>query len=168
MPRPTNKAELIDAANAQFEKLFTIINKMSEEQQNAPLGFEDRDKNLRDVFIHLYEWHKMVESWHKIGTLEGGTPQVPGEGYTWKTLPDLNMKIWEKYQDIPLEKSKEMLKDSHKMIMKLVEPHSNEELFERGVYKWTKSSTLGAYFVSCSASHYEWAMKKIKKQLKTL
>ena len=168
MPRPTNKNMLIVAANEQFAKLFAHIDKMSVNEQNAAFNFEDRDKNLRDVLVHLYEWHKMVERWHKIGTLEGGMPQVPGEGYTWKTLPDLNMEIWKKYQNASLPEAKDMLQKSHKMIMKLIEPHTNEELFDKGVYKWTKSSTLGAYFVSCTASHYEWAIKKIKKQLKTL
>jgi hypothetical protein len=29
-------------------------------------------------------------------------------------------------------------------------------------------STLGSYFVSATASHYEWAMKKIRKFKKSL
>ena len=166
MPRPTTKAELIFAANEQFEKLWKLIDGMTDEEQNVVFKFEDRDKNLRDVLVHLYEWHNMVESWHKIGTLEGNMPDVPGKGYTWKTLPDLNVKIWEKYQDADLLSAKELLKESHQMILKLIESHTNEDLFSKGIYKWTKSSTLGAYFVSCTSSHYDWAMKKIKKHIK--
>src|SRR5689334_1096422 len=116
MPRPTTKTDLVEAANEQFGKLWKLIDNMTEEEQNAAFQFEDRDKNLRDVLVHLYEWHKMVESWHKIGTLEGGIPDVPGTGYTWRTLPDLNMEIWKKYQNTPLSSAKEMLKESHPMI----------------------------------------------------
>ena len=167
MPRPTTKPELFEAANAQFEKLWKLVDSMSEEEQNAKFLFEDRDKNLRDILVHLYEWHQMVKRWHKEGTIEGGMPAVPGEGYTWKTLPDLNMEIWKKYQDVSLDNSKSMLKESHKMILDLANTHTNEDLFSKNVYKWTKSSTLGAYFVSSTSSHYDWAMKKIKKHIKT-
>ena len=166
MPRPTTKDELLQAADAQFAKLWTLIDTMTDTAQAAPFLFEDRDKNLRDVLVHLYEWHQMVKRWHKAGTLEGGMPDVPGTGYTWKTLPNLNLEIWKQYQQVPLEEARQMLKDSHAMILQLIAPHTNDELFERNVYKWTKSSTLGAYFVSCTSSHYDWAMKKIKQQIK--
>jgi len=167
MPRPTTKTGLLDAASIQFDKLWSLVDSMSEGKQNALFEFEDRDKNLRDVIAHLYEWHKMVENWHKTGTLEGGMPDVPGTGYTWKTLPALNLEIWKKYQTVSLSESKKMLTDSHKMILALIESHTNEQLFSKNVYKWTKSSTLGAYFVSSTSSHYEWAMKKIKNHIKT-
>jgi Uncharacterized conserved protein len=167
MPRPTTKTDLLQSANIQFDKLWKLIDSMSEAAQTAEFAFEDRDRNLRDVLVHLYEWHKMVKSWHKTGTLEGGNPDVPGTGYTWKTLPALNVKIWEKYQSTDLQSSKAMLRTSHDMILSLIESHTNDELFARGVYKWTKTTTLGAYFVSCTSSHYDWAMKKIKNHIKT-
>ena len=167
MARPTNKPDLLKAADSQFEKMWNLVDSMSADEQTAAFRFEDRDKNLRDILVHLYEWHQMVERWHRIGTLEGGMPDVPGKGYTWKTLPDLNLEIWKKYQDVSLDESKRMLGESHKMVKALVESHSNEELFNKGVYRWTKSSTLGAYFVSSMPSHYEWAMTKIKKHIRT-
>ena len=117
--------------------------------------------------MHLYEWHQMVETWYRIGTLEGGMPDVPGKGYTWKTLPALNLEIWKKYQNVSLDDAKEMLRESHKMVIAIIESHNNEELFDKGVYKWTKSTNLGAYFIGSTSSHYEWAMTKIKKHIKT-
>lgn len=167
MPRPTTKQDLIIAATEQFAKLWKLIDSMSEEKQHTIFLFEDRDKNVRDVLIHLYEWHQMLQQWYTVGVLEGGMPVVPGEGYTWKTLPALNMKIWEQYQNVPLEDAKSMLKDSHKMVMELIDKHTNDELFSRGVYKWTKTSTLGAYFIGSTSSHYDWAMKKIKRHIKS-
>lgn len=32
-----------------------------------------------------------------------------------------------------------------------------------GNYAWTKTTTLGAYFVSSTSSHYDWAMKKLRR-----
>jgi hypothetical protein len=70
MPRPGNKPDLIKAANEQFEKMWTMIDSMTEEEQLAPFTFEltksmkeahwTRDKNLRDVLVHLYEWHQLL------------------------------------------------------------------------------------------------------------
>ena len=167
MARPTTKDDLLEAATAQFVKMNNIIESMSKEKQDATFLFEDRDKNLRDVLAHLHEWHLMVQKWYTIGTVKKIMPQVPGEGYTWRTLPDLNFEIWKKYQSMPLEEAKQKLDESHLMIMSLIEKHTNEELFSKNVYKWTKSTTLGAYFVSGTSSHYDWAMKKIKKHINT-
>jgi hypothetical protein len=177
MPRPTTKADLIKDANEQFDKLLGLVDTMSEKEQNSEFCFGDdpkrkeahwkRDKNLRDVLIHLYEWHQMVQSWHYEGTVKGGMPAVPGEGYTWRTLPELNQKIWERYQTTSLSDSKTMLRGSHAAIIKIIEAHSNDELFSRGLYNWTGNNALGAYFVSCTGSHYDWAMTKLKLHIKT-
>lgn len=167
MPRPTNKDELIKTADDQFTKLWKLIDSMSDELQTMEFGFEDRDRNLRDVLVHLHEWHNMTRDWHRIGVLENGMPAVPGEGYTWKTLPDMNVKIWERCQGTSLDDAKDMVKKSHDAVMELIEPHTDAELFTKGLYKWTKTSNLGAYFIGSTSSHYEWAMKKIKRHLKT-
>lgn len=166
MPRPTSKATLVAASGTQYEKLWKLIDSMSLEEQNSQFMFEDRDKNLRDVIVHLHEWHKMTEKWHRVGVLEGAIPDVPGKGYTWRTLPELNLVIWRKYQTASLDSAKNMFIESHKMISDLIETHSDDELFSKNVYKWTKSSTLGAYFIGATSSHYEWAMKKLKKHIK--
>ncbi len=65
-----------------------------------------------------------------------------------------------------LEDAKCMLQNSHIEIIKLAETFSNEVLFSKGVYKWVGGSTLGSYFVSVTASHYDWAMKKLKAHKK--
>ncbi len=166
MSRPTTKPDLLHEADARFATLWALIETIPPELQEAPFRFDDRDKNLRDVLIHLHEWHLMVQRWHKTGTLEGGLPDVPGTGYTWKTLPALNQEIWRQYQHVPLDEAERLLRQSHKMILGLIDSHTNDQLFAKGVYKWTKSSTLGAYFVSCTASHYDWAMTKLKKAIK--
>ena len=65
MARATTKADLVTSANGQFEKMWKLIDSMSDEQQNATFGKEmatagkeahwSRDKNLRDILVHLYE-----------------------------------------------------------------------------------------------------------------
>ena len=74
----------------------------------------------------------------------------------------MNIEFWKKHQKTSLEDAKKMLDNSHEQIIKLIDTFTNENLFSKGVYKWTGSTTLGSYFVSVSASHYDWAIKKIK------
>jgi len=167
MSRPTNKDDLLSASDVEFSKLWELVDSMSEEQQNAMFSFEDRDRNIRDVLTHLHEWHNMVIEWHRVGVLEKGVPNVPGIGYTWKTLPLLNQEIWRMYQDTPLNEAKGLLNESHDAVTDLIMSHSNDDLFSRKVYEWTKSTTLGAYFIGCTSSHYDWAIKKIKMHRKS-
>ena len=75
-----------------------------------------------------------------------------------ENIPEIKCRI--------LGKAKEMLRKTHKKMLELIEIRTNDELFSKGVYKWTKGSTLGAYFVSSTSSHYDWAMKKLKKHIK--
>lgn len=55
MARPATKTQLTEAAQSQLAKLWQLIDTMPPEQQTATFLFEDRDRNLRDVLVHLYE-----------------------------------------------------------------------------------------------------------------
>lgn len=176
MARATTKVDLLTSANEQFEKMCELIDSMSEEQQKATFakvmesaGKEahwSRDKNLRDVLVHLYEWHQLLLNWVNANSKSERRPFLP-EPFTWKTYSIMNVEFWKKHQNTSLEEAKAKLKESHKAVMALIEPFSNDELFTKGSLGWTGTSTLGSYCVSVTASHYEWAMKKIKLHIKT-
>jgi hypothetical protein len=167
MPRAKNKEELLEASDTQYRKLMDLVDSFSPEEQEGAFLFEDRDKNIRDVLVHLHEWHLMMQRWYKDG-MAGEKPAIPAEGYTWKTLPDLNAVIWEKWQGTSLAETKLLLAKSHAQIEKLMRSHSDEELFTKKYYPWTGTTSLGAYFVSNNPSHYDWAMKKIRRQKRAL
>ena len=178
MPRPTTKNDLINAANEQYDKLWKLINSLTEEEQNAPLEYRDilnkkephwaRDKNMRDILIHLHEWHNLLLSWVSKNQNGEASTFLP-EPYTWKTYGTMNVEyIWKKHQETPYEESKQMFADSHAEVLDLVNKFSNDELFSKNVFPWVGGSTLGSYCVSVTASHYDWAMKKIKLYIKTL
>ena len=99
---------------------------------------------------------------YKVG-MSGEKPAMPSKGYTWKTVPKLNKWIWEKYQNTDLTQAKEGLINSFEEIRKLIESHTDEELFEKKRYPWTGTTSLGAYLISATSSHYDWALKLIKK-----
>ena len=165
MPRPTTKADLIQAANEQFAKLWTLIGEMSDEEKSADIVPNERDKNVRDVLVHLYEWHCLLLNWIQTNTNGKPAPFLPAP-YNWKTYPQMNVVFWEKHQNTSYTDAEAMLKKTHKEVMALIETFSNEALFSKGVFNWTGTTTLGSYCVSATSSHYDWAMKDIKKALK--
>ena len=140
---------------------------LSPEQQEATFPEGTMNRNIKDVLAHLYHWHLMVLDWYKVG-MAGQTPHIPAQGYNWRQLPALNKKIWEQYRHTPLQEAITHFESTHEQIMALVAQHSNEELFERARYAWTGNNALGAYLVSCTSSHYDWAIKLIKKAQKKL
>ncbi|MDL2265438.1 ClbS/DfsB family four-helix bundle protein [Parabacteroides sp. OttesenSCG-928-G07] len=166
MARPTTKQDLIVAANNQFERLWKQIDSMPKEKQQETFSFEDRDKNLRDVLIHLYEWHQLLLNWIP-ANLTGNTVSFLPEPYNWKTYPKMNVEFWGKHQTTPLEDAIALLKKSHADIMKLIEPFTDEELFTKKHFSWTGTTNLGSYCISATSSHYDWAMKKLKRHIKS-
>ena len=175
MARPKTKENLMIAAKENFEKLNTLISKMSDKELTTPFDFSKdekkkeahwkRDKNLRDVLIHLYEWHQLILNWVESNQKGEEKPFLP-EPYNWRTYGDMNVEFWKKHQNTSLEDATKALQKSHKEILKLAENFANEELFSKKVYKWVGGSTLGSYFVSATSSHYDWAIKKLKAHQK--
>ncbi|MCC8187295.1 MAG: ClbS/DfsB family four-helix bundle protein [Bacteroides sp.] len=165
MARPTNKQDLLTTANRQFDKLCKLIDTMPGEKRQGTFSFADRDRNLRDVLIHLYEWHQLFLNWvrsNKAGVLINFLP----EPYNWKTYPQMNMEFWKHHQTTHIEKAIAQLKESHAEVLKVVEPFTDEELFIKKYFPWTGSTHLGSYAISTTSSHYDWAIKKLKKHIK--
>lgn len=165
MPRPKSKFDLLHMSQANFKKLFDLIEQKSKEEQLKDFPKGTMNRNIRDVLVHLHHWHLMMEDWYKVG-MSGGKPEMPAKGYTWKNTNELNKWIWEKHQQVELKKAKSLLKKSNKEVQKLIEKHTDEELFEKKRYKWTGSTSLGAYLISATSSHYDWAFKLLKKATK--
>ena len=177
MPRPKSKNELIEAANTNYEKLWKIIDSMTEEELNSDFDFSDdlkkkeahwkRDKNLRDILVHLYEWHQLLLNWVE-SNINGNKSSFLPDPYNWKTYGEMNVEFWKKHQNTPLEKAKEMVQKSHEDALGLIDDFSNEQLFSKQVFDWTGTTTLGSYCVSATSSHYDWAMKKLKAHRKNI
>ncbi len=175
MGRPTSKKDLMTAAMDNYDKLNQLIAKLSERELSTPFDFSQdvkkkeahwkRDKNLRDVLIHLYEWHQLLLNWIQANE-KGETQSFLPAPYNWRTYGDMNVEFWEKHQDTSLEEAKALLEQSHREVLSLAEQFTDEELFSKNAYRWVGGSTLGSYFVSATSSHYAWAIKKLKAHVK--
>lgn len=142
-----------------LRELLEIIESIPSRKRNTSVETQERDKNFRDVCMHLYEWHAMLERWYKEG-MDGDIPFMPAPGYKWRNLKSLNNQIWENYQGVKLNQAIKKLRLSHERIMNLINLHTNEELMTKKYYKWTKTSNLYSYFAANTCNHYLWAIEK--------
>lgn len=175
MPRPRNKADMVIAANTNYDKLITLIEKRTDAEKNTPYDFSGdekkkeahwrRDKNLRDVLMHLNEWHRLLLEWIKNRENGSHKPFLP-EGYNWKTYGDMNLLFYNRCQNVSEEEALKRFMDSHKRVMEALDTFSEEELFTNTYYSWVGGSCIGSYFISVTSSHYDWAMKKMKAHQK--
>lgn len=177
MARPTSKEELLESASVSFEKLWKVIDTLTEDVLNKEFDFSDdikkkeahwsRDKNLKDVLIHLYEWHQLLLKWVNSNT-NGQKLNFLPEPYNWKTYGDMNIEFWQKHKKTTLNDARNKLIISHKTVMEMLQPFSNDELFTKQKFDWTGTTSLGSYCISSTSSHYEWASKKIRAHIKML
>lgn len=175
MGRPTSKSELIYASETNYEKMNELISSMTEKELSTPFSFDEkkkeahwkRDKNLRDILTHLYEWHQLLLNWVSANQNGENKPFLP-EPYNWRTYGNMNLTFFQKHQNTTLEEARQKLEKSHREVMNLAETFTNEELFSNGIYPWTGNGTLGSYFVANTSSHYDWAMKKLKAHRRCL
>lgn len=181
MARPQNKADLLKAAEDNFNTLKEFCDSMSDAEKNTEFDFSSdaskkeahwgRDKNLRDILVHLYEWLVLMEKFvaNNQGCIQksGAISFIPAP-YSFKTYGQMNIEIWKNHQKTSLESAWELLETKHKKVISLIEGFSNEELFTKAFFCWTGTSSLGSYFVSSTSSHYDWALKKLKAHRKNL
>ncbi|MBR5933501.1 MAG: ClbS/DfsB family four-helix bundle protein [Treponema sp.] len=179
MPRPKTKEDLIKASDENYKALLNMIDEMSEKELNTPFDFSGqpnkkeahwkRDKNVRDILIHLYEWHMLLLNFPKnnakVKDKKTATAFLPVE-YSWKTYGDMNMMFWRRHQKTSLESARALFASSHAAVMKLIKKYSDEELFTKAYFPWTGNASLGSFCISNTSSHYDWAMKKIKAHKK--
>jgi len=165
MPKPSNKQELLLACVTNFEILMAIINDLDIEQRTQSFNFNGLNKNIRDVVCHIHHWHLLFIGWYEIG-MKNEKPEMPYKGYKWKDTSKLNQMINKKYKDTSLNISLELVNSSHKKALDIIDFHSNHELFTKKLYAWTGSTSLGAYLISNTSSHYNWGIRIIKKGFK--
>jgi len=162
MSRPKTKVELQQQSQQNYAMLNDYIDSLSSEEQQAEFPEGTLNRNIRDVLAHLHHWHLMFLHWYQVG-MQGEKPYMPAKGYTWATVPELNRKIQAKYQNEALSTVRDKLNKSYAEVHKFIGGHSDQDLFEKKRYRWTGSTSLGAYSVSATSSHYEWAHKLIKR-----
>ncbi|MFC1983125.1 ClbS/DfsB family four-helix bundle protein [Chloroflexota bacterium] len=155
MARPSNKEGLLNESQKSFDRLLELVESIPNGEKVIP-GVNG-EWSVKDVLAHLCAWHGLIETWYIEG-MAGNKPEMPAPGYTWKTTPQLNEKIFQDHKNESLDLVFQNLRNSHLKVQGMIEKHSDEELFTKKRYPWTGSTSMGSYFVSATSSHYQWAI----------
>ena len=176
MPNPSNKQELLAAMADGYAKLNEQIAKMSEEAVSAPFDFAadpkkcgvrwQYDRCLRDLLIHLHEWQVLMREF--VNNIREGHPRdyLPDE-YR-KNYHEMDKMLVEKHQSTTFDQAQKLLSQTHQEMMQLAESFTEEELFGKGYFRCTYTTTMAAYFASVTSSPYGQATKLLKTHLKNL
>lgn len=163
MSRPTTRTELLERALADFGAFMTAVEDIAPEHRSGPSDYPRG--SVKDMLAHLDAWHRLFLEWERVGRT-GAVAPMPAPGHTWKTTPALNQEIHERHARDRWDSVVANLHESHAVVRSVIESYREGELFERRRYQWTGSTSVGSYAVSATTSHYDWAMKHLRRSRK--
>lgn len=165
MPRPTGKAELLDAMDREYERLVGEVDAMVPSDRETSGACEHW--SVKDILAHLDAWHEMFLVWESAGAA-GETIEMPAPGFTWKDTPHLNEQIYLQTKGDGYTEVTARLASSHARVRSIVSGYTDRDLSTKRLFKWTGSTSVLSYAISATSSHYDWASKLIRKFKKTL
>lgn len=166
MAVPTNKDELLDAIDSNFDKLI-------KELHGVPLSLVDErsleghakgtQMSVADLTAYQVGWNELVLKW--LDRDAAGEPvDFPETGFKWNELGRLARKFYRDYERVPYPQLIEHLAEAKARIASLIEARSNDDLYGRAWYgKWT----MGRMIQFNTASPYANARGRVGKWLKT-
>ena len=176
MAAPKTKQELLAAMADSYTKLNEQIWKMNSSEIEAPFQFASDPKKCgarwiydqcpRDLLIHLYEWQVLMREF--VNNIRNGQQRdyLPDE-YR-KNYHEMDKMLVEKHQGTTFDQAQKLLSQTHQEMMQLAESFTEEELFGKGYFRCTYTTTMAAYFASVTSSPYGQATKLLKTHLKNL
>ena len=176
MAAPKTKQELLTAMADGYAKLTEQIGKMTTAQLEAPFQFASDPKKCgarwiydqcaRDLLIHLYEWQVLMREFVNNIRNNQQRDYLPDE-YR-KDYHAMDKMLVEKHQGTTLGQAQQLLKQTHEEMLQLADSFTDEELFGKGYYRCTYTTTMAAYFASVTTSPYGQATKLLKTHQKSL
>jgi hypothetical protein len=162
MSRPTTRTELLARMASEFARLLDEVDQVDPARRLGPSDYPRG--SIKDMLAHLDAWHRMFLGWERVGR-DGGATDMPAPGYTWRDTPALNMEIHERHLDDTWDEVLASLRDSHHQVRAVVESYAGDVLFEKRRFAWTGSTSVGSYAVSATTSHYDWALRHLRRSL---
>ena len=164
MPKPKTKDELLEEIKAERAALERFLAALDADGMTRPGAIGDW--SAKDVLSHLAEWEQLLLVWYRAG-LRGEIPALPAVGYNWGAMDDLNQAIYEKYRASSLTDVQAYFQDSYRQMLEAVESMSEDDLFAKGRFAWTKKRALLDYVIPCTSEHYQWARQEMRKTLRS-
>jgi hypothetical protein len=163
MARAQNKNQLLEFGQNEFDRLMKLISVLTPDQRDKEYVFDNR--TAKDIVAHLWAWQLLELTWYQEG-MSDKKPAIPAPGYTFKTAPELNEKLYQEYKSITWDNLAKQFTSSHKKLISIVDKHTDEELSTKKKYAWTGSTSITCYLASALSSHYVWGIDLIRKHFR--
>lgn len=163
--RYSSKEALLDDIRTEHDVLRARLEEIPDPRWHE-LGVWGDGWTLSDLVAHLAEWQRLFLGWYEDGQ-RGATPQMPAPGYKWSQTPRLNRAIWRRNRSRSRAAVRADFDSGYRRIVRIVEALSPEQLLESGHYEWTGKHPLTTYLGPNTASHYRFAVKVIKRWLRS-
>lgn len=168
MMKPHTRQDLLIAARTRYDELWHQIDALPADDKTKDFPFEGRDRNLRDVLVHLSGWQELYLRWSKTNLAGEKRVRFLPHGYTWATCGKLSRKLRDANQKLSLDNAEDWFRKTHAEMIAQFEELEQEQLFVPGFYSWTGTNTLGDYATLFSVTRYHWAEKVVRHYRHTL
>ena len=162
MVKPQTRQELLIASRTKFDELTALINALPAASKTKEFSFKGRDRNLRDILVHLSAWQALYLHWSTTNLKGEQRVRFLPKGYTWQTSSKLSEQLRQLNQDLSVDEAYKRLQNTHCKMIRQFESLQQEQLFTHDFFNWTGSSTLGDYASLFSAERYEWAIRRLQ------
>ncbi len=158
MPAATEKKELLELTQGEFEKLETLVESVS---PRLALVKDEDDTSIKDVVAHRAHWIDLFLGWYADGKA-GREVFIPAKGYKWNQLKQYNADLRAKQRRLSWAKAKVSLRDGHDKLLAFLQARSNRELYSGPLIGAANDWTLGRWAEATGPSHYRSAAKYIR------
>ena len=162
MSVPENKAELLEAIETTFGKLWRELATVPEGLAGEA-SLEGHAKgtvmNVRDLVAYLIGWNELVLKWHERRGA-GLAVDFPEIGYKWNELGRLAGKFYADYAELSWPELLARLAAAKERIVELVGARTDAELYGA---PWYEKYTMGRMIQFNTSSPYANARGRLRK-----
>lgn len=155
----TTSGDLLTAIREEHERLEAKFAPLTEAEMVFPNTMDDQ--SVKDILAHLVDWEQRIVDWYQTSK-RGEEPEVPGPGRNWGQVSIINQESYELHKHESLPDVLAAFHTSYDQTYNLVAGIPEDEMFAKGLFKWTGKRTLADYIASCTCEHYKWAEKQIR------
>ncbi|MCR9137928.1 MAG: ClbS/DfsB family four-helix bundle protein [Alphaproteobacteria bacterium] len=158
----SNKSELMEITQKEFEKLTLILDKVDEKW--SLIGDED-DTSIRDIVIHRAHWIDLFLGWYEDGQA-GKEVFFPAKGYKWNDLKRYNADLRSRCADVTWTDARNRLNAAHRKLVGFVQDRSERELYGGPMKGANNNWTPGRWAEAAGPSHFRSAAKYVRSRVK--
>ncbi|MDQ0349627.1 ClbS/DfsB family four-helix bundle protein [Ancylobacter vacuolatus] len=166
MAVPTNKDELLNAINTNFDKLIAELSSfplLVVDQCSLEGHAKKTQMSVANLVAYLVGWNELVVKW--LDRDAAGEPiDFPDTGFKWNELGRLAQRFYRDYEGVPYLQLIERLAAAKARIVSLIEARSDGDLYGR---PWYEKWTMGRMIQFNTASPYANARGRLRKWRKT-